>query len=399
MKYDVIVIGGGASGLMAAGRAAERGRSVLVIERNRALGRKLLITGKGRCNVTNAADAQTIMQNTPRNARFLNSALRQLGSDDVMAFFESLGVPLIIERGGRVFPVSEKSSDIVDALVRYCKSGGVSFALNTRVTEISAGRVKSAGGDYRADAIVIATGGKSYPATGSTGDGYRFAKAAGHTILPLKQSLVPLLSDDDFIPSLEGLSLKNVSAKLVSGGKTLHSGFGEMLFTAEGVSGPLVLSASAHMPEGAARLDLDLKPALDRDALDRRLLRDLSENKNKDIANALHGLTHARLLPALFEKSGLAPHIKANSVTKAQRTALIDAVKCFTINISGSGGFSDAVITRGGVCVSEINPKTMESKLVPGIYFTGEVLDVDAYTGGFNLQIAFSTGYAAGDGV
>ena len=399
---NIIVIGGGAAGLMAAGTAAECGARVTLFETNEKVGRKLFITGKGRCNVCNDCDVQGVLQNVPVNPRFLYSALGCFSPADVMAFFENHGVPLKTERGNRVFPVSDKSADIIDALFTWVKRSGVTIVHETveslalqdgRVTGVQAhGRV------YPADRVIVATGGASYPQTGSTGDGYRFARTAGHKIVSPNGSLVPLVTPGG-CEALMGLSLRNVQVTVFENNKKIWSDFGEMLFTHFGLSGPLILSASAHMRHFGSKgyhIEIDLKPALDEKTLDRRLLGDFDKHKNSDFINALGDLLPRKIIPAVVRMSEIDPRAKVNGITKAQRAALLHTLKHFLVLVSGKRPIAEAIVTSGGVSVKEVSPKTMESKKVKGLYFAGEVLDVDAYTGGFNLQIAWSTGRLAG---
>ena len=399
----VVVIGGGAAGMMAAITAAERGAEVTLLEPNERLGKKLNITGKGRCNLTNDADRDEFLASVPRNGRFLYSSLSRFGPRETMAFFESLGVPLKVERGRRVFPVSDRAFDVSAALERRLKALRVRIARDRAVTvETSDGAVtgvKGERGTYAADAVVLATGGVSYPATGSTGEGHRIAQELGHTITPLRGSLVPLRERGNRCKRMQGLTLRNVGLTVWEDEKKIHSGFGELLFTHFGVSGPLILSASAHMRRFDAcryRLEIDLKPALDLDALDKRLLSDFRKYANSDFANTLNDLLPRKLIPVIIEDSGIAPDTKARDLTKMQRRGLLALLKAFPIDIAGTRPVTEAVVTSGGVDVSEVNPKTMESRLIQGLYFAGEILDVDAYTGGYNLQIAWSTGRAAG---
>ncbi|MCF2669530.1 NAD(P)/FAD-dependent oxidoreductase [Butyricicoccus pullicaecorum] len=399
----IAVIGGGPAGLMAAGLAAEAGASVTLFEKNPKVGRKLAITGKGRCNVTNNCDVQTVLANVPVNPRFLYSALGRFSPADAMAFFEKLGVPLKTERGGRVFPVSDKAIDVVDALFFWVKRAGVTI-VNEPVEDILTrdGRVTGvfAGNhDHKADRVILATGGASYPLTGSTGDGYRFAKALGHTIVPPRPSLVPLVEDGTACQSLMGLSLRNVAITVLENDKTIYQDFGEMLFTHFGLSGPLILSASAHMRHFGSknyRIEIDLKPALDEKTLDKRVLGDFEKHKNSDFVNALGELLPRKLIPAVIEAAGIDPRVKVHSITKAERASLVRVLKHFPIRISGARPIAEAIVTTGGVSVKQVDPKTMASKITPGLYFAGEILDVDAYTGGFNLQIAWATGRLAG---
>ena len=390
--------------MMAAITAARRGAGVTLLEPNERLGKKLNITGKGRCNVTNDCDQETLMANIPGNGRFLYSALTRFTPQDAMAFFEALGVPLKVERGNRVFPVSDRSFDISGALERELRRLRVRI-LRERAAEITAedGRVTGVQTDrqhHPADAVVLATGGVSYPGTGSTGDGYAMAATLGHTIVPPRGSLVPLESGDADCAAMQGLSLRNVEATVLNGkNKPVFREFGEMLFTHFGVSGPLMLSASAHLrrwDKEQYRLSIDLKPALDQQKLDSRILRDIGENPNRDMANILSGLVHRSMVPVLLRRLALPEGEKANSLTKEQRRALVQELKHFTVSLTGPRPVAEAIVTAGGVKVGDVVPGTMASKLAEGLYFAGEILDVDAYTGGFNLQIAWATGYLAG---
>lgn len=399
---NIVVIGGGAAGLMAAGTAAEAGAHVTLLEKNEKVGRKLFITGKGRCNVCNNCDTQQVLENVPVNPRFLYSALGGFGPADVMAFFEAHGVPLKTERGGRVFPVSDRAADIIDALFTWVKHAGVKIIHEAAAAlELADGRVagvRAGGRLLPADRVIVATGGVSYPQTGSTGDGYRFAKVAGHTVVPPNPSLVPLVTPGG-CEELMGLSLRNVQVTVFEDNKKIWSDFGEMLFTHFGLSGPLILSASAHMRHFGSKgyhIEIDLKPALDEKTLDKRLLSDFAEHKNSDFINALGGLLPRKIIPAVVRMSEIDPRAKVNGITKAQRAALLHTLKHFLVLVSGKRPIAEAIVTSGGVSVKEVSPKTMESKKVKGLYFAGEVLDVDAYTGGFNLQIAWSTGRLAG---
>ncbi len=400
---DTIIIGGGAAGCLAAITAARFGKSVLMFEPNEKVGRKLRITGKGRCNVTNNCSQEELMQNIPVNPRFLYSAFSNFGTEDTMSFFEELGVPLKTERGNRVFPVSDNAEDIVNALDRELKKLGVKI-IRKKVTQIicedGVCTGVSAGGEkYFSQSVLIACGGKSYPNTGSTGDGYRLAQELGHTVTELKPSLVPLVSPDKYCAEMMGLSLRNVTLKLYDRGKCIYTELGEMLFTHFGVSGPLVLSASSHMREMAPdryKLMIDLKPGLSPEQLDARIQRDFAENINRDFVNAVRKLLPAKLIPTAVKLSGIAPDTKVNSITREQRLKFGELIKAFPVRVSGFRPIDEAIITSGGISVKEINPKTMESKLVQGLFFAGEVIDVDAYTGGFNLQIAFATAYTAG---
>lgn len=425
---NVIVIGGGAAGMMAAISAADAGDNVTLLEKNEKLGKKLFITGKGRCNVTNAADMEALFANVCTNPKFLYSAFYTFDNKMLMDFIEKAGCRLKVERGERVFPVSDHSSDIIAALSRELKKRNVDIRFNTEVVEIlvrtagsgpddenpdsqnpnlSCKNIKnecygvrlSNGKILKCDKCIVCTGGLSYPSTGSTGDGYRFAENTGHRIVEAKPSLVPLETEEKWCRELMGLSLKNVSVRMVNGKKELYSGFGEMLFTHFGVSGPLILSASSFYSKRKSddvQLYIDLKPALDREQLDRRLLRDFEENKNKVFRNSLSGLFPAKLIPVMIELSGIDPEKKVNEISREERKTFLELIKNLPLNVTGTRSFAEAIITQGGVSVKDIDPHTMESKLVSSLYFAGEVLDLDAMTGGFNLQIAWSTGYLAG---
>lgn len=387
---------------MAAVQAARLGKSVIVFEKNDRLGRKLRITGKGRCNVTNNSPVEVHFNNIPVNSRFLYSSFAGFDSTDVMNFFEELGVPLKTERGNRVFPVSDKADDIADALAFEMKKLGVKI-INKRVSALIIKENVCCGviaekEEFRSASTLIACGGKSYPNTGSTGDGYTLAKSVGHTVTELKPSLVPLKSPDKYCAEMMGLSLRNVTLKLYDGKKMIFSELGEMLFTHFGVSGPLVLSASSHIHEmtpNRYHIEIDLKPALSPEQLDARIQRDFAENLNRDFINGIRKLLPAKLIPVAVKLSGIASETKINSITKEQRHKFGGLIKNFPVRISDFRPIDEAIITSGGVSVKEINPRTMESKLVPGLFFAGEVIDTDAYTGGFNLQIAFSTAYSA----
>ena len=392
---------------MCALTAAQRGLNVVLLEPNKMLGKKLRITGKGRCNVTNNCDIKTILANIPGDGRFLYSALNRLGPQDAMALFEALGVPLKTERGSRVFPVSDRSHDIANALERaYAHAGGrvVQAAATDILTQDGAvSAVVTTEGTIDCDAAVICTGGLSYPLTGSTGDGYRLAQRLGHTVTPTRASLVPLESDDPWCAEMQGFSLRNVTLTVYDEqNKVIYSDLGEMLFTHFGVSGPLVLSASAHMRDFSQhkyRLSIDLKPALDEKKLDARILRDFQKYANRDFKNALYDLAGHALIPVLVRLSGIPEDTKVNAITREQRHRLVELFKHFPVSVTGTRPIDEAIITSGGVSLKEVNPRTMGSKLVPGLHFAGEVLDLDAYTGGFNLQIAWSTGYVAGNAV
>lgn len=399
-KFDGIVIGGGPAGMFAAITAAGLGCRVALVERGERLGKKLLITGKGRCNVTNACTAQEVLENTPRNSRFLYSAMTAFPPEKIMAFFEDHGCPLKTERGNRVFPVSDKSSSVLHCLTEQLRRQGVTVVTG-RVKEILTREGRAVGAaleeeTLEADWVILATGGLSYPATGSTGDGYAMAQALGHKIVPGVGSLVPLEISGEDCPRMQGLSLRNVGVKLVNAkGKTLYKDFGELLFTHFGVSGPTVLSASCHLKGEGCRLVLDLKPALDEGKLDSRILRDLEQYRNRSMENALTDLLPRSMIPVVLDRLGIAPDLQANALSRQARRSLVELLKGFPLEITGKRPVSEAIITSGGVAVNQINPKTMESKLVPGLYFAGEILDCDAYTGGFNLQIAWATAFAA----
>ena len=406
LSADAVVIGGGAAGMMCSLIAARRGLDVILLEPNKMLGRKLRITGKGRCNVTNNCDIKDFLTNIPGDGRFLYSALNRLSPRDTIQFFESLGLPLKTERGNRVFPVSDNANDVAGTLARNLERSGVRhiresanhiIAENGEVTG-----VKTDSGDISCRAAVICTGGLSYPLTGSTGAGYKMARELGHSIVPCRPSLVPLESDDEYCAQMQGFSLKNVTLSAYENDKLIFRELGEMLFTHFGVSGPLVLSASSHMRNfGSAkyRLSIDLKPALDEKKLDARLLRDFEKYANRDFANSLCDLAGKTMIPVLVELSGIPAEEKVNSITRQQRHDLLRLFKEFPVSISRPRPIDEAIVTSGGVLTKEINPRTMESKLVSGLYFAGEVMDVDAYTGGFNLQIAWSTAYVAANSI
>ena len=401
----IIIIGGGAAGLIASATAAKRGEDVTVIEKNSRPARKVMITGKGRCNVTNACfDLDDLINSVVTNKRFMYSAFSSFMPYDTIALIEEMGVPTKIERGNRVFPESDKAVDIVDALVKNAKQSGVKFVEGT-VTSFNTENnvIKSVnladGTVVDGDAFAICTGGLSYQSTGSTGDGYRLAESVGHSITDIEPALISLIASNGFVPKLQGLSLRNISIKLLDGEKEIYSDFGEMLFTHYGVSGPVILSASSHMThpkEHNYKIVIDLKPALDEQTLDKRIQRDFAENTNKDFINSLSKLLPNKLIPVIVKLSGIEPSEKVNQITKAQRQNLVNLLKNFTVNISDFRPINEAIITSGGVDVKEINPKTMGSKIIDNLFFAGEVIDVDAYTGGFNLQVAFSTGYLCG---
>ncbi len=407
LRSDAAVIGGGAAGLMAAALLAERGIDTLLIEPNRIMGKKLRITGKGRCNITNVCDNKRFLENVPCNGNFLYSAINRFGAEDTMAFFERIGVPLKTERGNRVFPVSDSAHDVANALERYGRERGVRI-LHKRVTALKAadGELKSViaeDTEVLCKAAVLCTGGASYPGTGSTGDGYRLAESLGHTIITPHPSLVPLVSNDGWCAEMQGFSLRNVTLRAFDeSGKLIYDELGEMLFTHFGVSGPLVLSASAHMRDffsHSYRLSIDLKPGLDEQQLDDRILRDFRKYANRDFQNSLCDLAGHTMIPVLVRLSGIPGDTKVNSITREQRRALVRLFKSFPVSVAGPRPVAEAIITSGGISVKEINPKTMASKLIRGLHFAGEIIDVDAYTGGFNLQIAWSTAYAAAHSV
>ncbi len=407
MVRNVVVVGAGAAGLFAAGIAAEAGASVTVFEKNPYPGKKLNITGKGRCNVTNNCDFDELMANIPQNPRFMYSAFSAFTPQDMMAFLEKEGVELKTERGGRVFPVSDRARDITDALYAFAKRNGAKFK-TAKVEELiieneAVCGVRTALETVSCDAVIVATGGASYPLTGSTGDGYRFAESVGHTVVSPRGSLVPLCAERELCRTAQGLTLKNVVLSAFNEkGKQLFSEIGEMLFTHFGMSGPLVLSASAHMRDFEKEryyVTIDLKPGLTPEKLEERILRDIEEKKNKDLANILRGLLPSGMIPIVLKKSGIDASVKGNSLTREMRRNLRDTLKSLKFDIDEKRPIEEAIITSGGVNVREINPKTMESKKISGLYFAGEVLDVDAYTGGFNLQIAWSSAYVAGKSV
>lgn len=406
----VIVVGGGAAGMISAIAAAEAGAQVTLLEQNEKLGKKLFITGKGRCNVTNAGDMEQQLHHVMSNEKFLYSAFYSFDNRAMMELLEAEGCPLKVERGERVFPVSDHSSDIIGALTRALKRLQVEIRLHTRVKNLwwedaadrswIRGVVLRDGKKLEADRVILATGGLSYPSTGSTGDGYLFAKATGHGMIECKPSLVPFRIREDWCRELMGVSLRNVTLRLYDREKEIYQGFGELLFTHFGVSGPLVLSASSYYVSrcrGEAKLLLDLKPALDEQQLDKRLLRDFEESRNKQFKNALGQLFPAKLIPVMVRLSGIRPDKPVNEITREERRAFVSLIKALPMTVTGVRGYEEAVITKGGVSVRDVNPSTMESKKVQGLYFAGELLDLDALTGGYNLQIAWSTGHLAGE--
>ncbi len=405
-RAQLVVIGGGAAGLMCALTAAERGVDTLLLEPNRQLGRKLRITGKGRCNLTNDCDVRTFMENIPGDGRFLYSAVSRFSPADTMAFFESRGLPLKTERGRRVFPVSDNANDVAQLLTKLCRDSGVRLvhepAKAVTAKEGAVSGVVTEGGFIPCRAAAVCTGGLSYPLTGSTGAGYRIAAALGHQVTETRPSLVPLESGDGYCAEMQGFSLKNVRLSAYEGDRLIFRELGELLFTHFGVSGPLVLSASAHMRQLGRlpyRLEIDLKPALDEKKLDERLQRDFKKYANREFQNALQDLAGRSMIPVLVRLSGIPPETKVHDLTREQRLRLLRLLKAFPVSVTGARPIDEAIVTAGGVCTREIDPRTMESKLVRGLYFAGEVLDLDAYTGGFNLQIAWSTGYVAGKSV
>lgn len=409
----VIVIGGGPAGMFAAYFAAKNGHKVTLLEQNEKLGKKLYITGKGRCNITNASDMEELFKNVCSNPKFLYSAFYSYTNDQVVEFFEEHGCQTKVERGNRVFPVSDRSSDVIAALTRALKGEGVEVRLFTKVREILAseqdetnmvqGVILADGTRLEADAVVLATGGVSYVSTGATGDGYRFAEKLNHRIVEPTPSLVPFETKEAWVPELQGLALKNVSVKIVNGKKTLYEDFGEMLFTHFGISGPMILSASAAIKPELIKEQpvcyIDLKPALDEETLDKRVLREFEDAKNKQYKNSIQKLLPGKLVPVIIELSGIDPDKKVNEISKEERKRLVGLLKALPVTILGTRGWNEAIITRGGVSVKDVNPSTMESKKVKNLYICGEVLDLDAMTGGFNLQIAWSTGYLAGNSI
>lgn len=410
----VIVVGGGAAGMFAAIAAAKNGHQVTLYEKNEKLGKKIFITGKGRCNITNAADMEELFDAVVTNSKFLYSSFYGYTNQNVIDFFEDAGVPVKIERGNRVFPISDHSSDVIRALEREMKKVGVKVCLNTEVKSVEAEKDKfnkvvlKDTTTQTADACIVATGGLSYRSTGSTGDGFRFAENVGHKVTQCFPSLVPMETKEPWICELQGLSLRNVEAKILDGKKELYKDFGEMLFTHFGVSGPLIISASSYVgkkfmdkngQKKELTLEIDLKPALTEEQLDQRVLRDFEENHNRQFKNAITKLFPTKLIPVMLDLGGIDPEKKVNSIEKEERKQFVHLIKHFRMTLTGLRDYPEAIITKGGVNVKEIDPGTMESKLVKGLYFAGEVLDLDALTGGFNLQIAWSTGYAAGNAI
>lgn len=405
---NVLVIGGGAAGLLAGIAAAQSSAQTVILEKMRRPGKKILITGKGRCNITNNCDLQEIIKNIPGNGRFLNSALRRFTNQDIVQLLEDNGLPTKVERGGRVFPVSDKAADVVDTLVKIYKNYGGRLLTDCKVKSITAefgkitGAVTADGQKFTADAVILAAGGSSYPGTGSDGSGVKLAKALGHTIVPLAPSLVPLESDSPYIAGLQGLSLRNIEGTVYADGKKIGSEFGEMLFTHFGVSGPIILSLSKCVAEAFAKgaqeveLAIDLKPALDKDKLDARLQRDFTQYSRKQMPNGMKDLLPQRLIAPVLDQAFIDEEKFVNQLSRAERRRLVDVLKAFTVPITGTRSIAEAIVTAGGVSLKEIDPKTMESKLIKGLFFAGKVMDIDGYTGGYNLQAAFSTGYAAG---
>lgn len=407
MINKVIVVGGGPAGMIACGTLAEKIPEVILIEKNKFLGKKLRITGKGRCNITNSADIEDFINNVPTNPRFLYSAFYSFTNDDIVSLLNSLGIKTKVERGGRIFPASDSAKEVADALKKYALKKNVRLinaeALKILTDENRAVGVKTDRGEFRADAVVMATGGKSYPLTGSDGKGMLMCREAGHTIITPKPSLIPVVTNEAWVSDLMGLALKNIEISVYNKkNKKIYSDFGEMLFTHFGISGPVVLSASAHMKnleKEAYTITIDLKPALDEEKLDKRICRDFEEFKNKHLINALDELLPKALIPVVISLSGIPPHKEVNSVTREERHSLIKIIKALTLTVKGFRPIEEAIVTSGGINVKEIDSSTMESKIVKNLYFAGEMIDVDAYTGGFNLQIAYSTGYLAALGI
>ena len=406
MSKKVVVIGAGAAGILAAAKASENGHEVILIEKNDRIGKKILISGKGRCNITNDTDIEGLIENIPGNGNFLYSALYTFSNMDIVELFNKLGLPTKVERGGRVFPVSDRAKDVVDMLNKYLDKSNVKVYLKSPVSEVIASNnevqavVLKDGRKVTCDCVIVATGGSSYPGTGSTGDGFKIAKRLGHTIIDLKPSLVPLVAEEEWVKDLQGLSLKNIAITLQNNkGKKIYSDFGEMLFTHFGVSGPVILSASRHILDYDYRdikLSIDLKPALTEEKLDERILRDFEKFSKKQFKNSLDELLPQKMIPVIIRLSGISAEKFVNQITKDERKILVKLLKNFSMTIKGARPIEEAIVTAGGVSTNEINPSTMESKIIKGLFFAGEVIDVDAYTGGFNLTIAFSTGYLAG---
>ena len=407
MKTDVVVIGGGPAGLFSAAIAAKNGNKVILIDKNDVLGRKLRITGKGRCNVTNSADISDFIGMVCSNPNFMYNAFYSFTNQDLRDFFEQAGVPLKEERGGRIFPVSDSAKDIANALIKHAKDNGVVIIKDNVIkvlqeNNLVCGVLTKTSKKIECNRVIVATGGASYPLTGSTGDGYKFAKELGHSIITPYPSLIPLLVEEDYIGDLQGLSLKNIAIKVTKNSKCVYEDFGEMIFTHYGLSGPVILSASSNLKNienSNYKISIDLKPALTFEQLDKRIQRDFEKNINKNFSNSLDELLPSKLIDTIIKLSGIDPYIKVHQINKQQRTDLCNLLKNMTFTITGVRPIEEAIITRGGVNTKEINPSTMESKIVSGLYFCGEVIDVDAYTGGFNLQIAFSTAYLAGSNV
>lgn len=407
MSKKVAVIGAGPAGLMAAAKAGERGCEVILIEKNDRIGKKILISGKGRCNITNSTDIEGLIENTPGNGNFLYSAFYTFSNEDLIQLINSLGVETKVERGGRVFPVSDRAKDVADALYRYVKNSGVKLLLNAQLKEIKTdqdkkikGIVLKDGTEIECDSVILATGGASYPGTGSTGDGYKLAAALGHNIVKLKPSLVPLIVKEEWVPELQGLSLRNIEITMVNkNGKKVYSDFGELLFTHFGVSGPVILSGSRHILDydfKEIKLYIDLKPALEEEKLDERIQRDFEKYSRKQFKNALDELLPQKLIPVIIKLSGILPEKFVNQITKEERRRLVNLLKKLELSINGARPIEEAIVTAGGISTDEINPSTMESRIINGLFFAGEIIDIDAYTGGFNLTIAFSTGCLAG---
>lgn len=419
---NILIIGGGPAGMMAAIAAAEQGNNVTILEKMNSCGKKLLITGKGRCNITNSANMDDFFKNIPGNPRFLYSAFNNFNNEDIVNFIEAQGVKTKVERGGRIFPVSDRASDVLDAFISKLKELNVKIITNCKVQKILVGAQINAqntavkgvqtedGRTFPADKVILATGGRSYPVTGSTGDGYEMAEELGHTVIEAKPALVPLTCNNshslEMCRGMQGLSLRNVGVKLISFDKTIYEDFGEMLFTHFGVSGPVILSGSSillrskgadeALKQNKVKLQIDLKPALDKEKLDLRIRRDFEEVKNKQYKNSLDNLLPQKMIPVFIKYTNINPEKKVNEITKEERKIIVDSLKCFEITINGFGRMEEAIVTAGGISTKEINPKTMESKIISGLYFAGEIIDVDALTGGFNLQIAYSTGYTSG---